>query len=321
MRSECGNTPVHRFEMKMKIVTSGSAYLDIDAYAGCIACAELLNVLGEPAKALSSAPLNDSICASLRAGHVGLEAHVPDPSDTFVLVDVSHPAYLDPIVEVERVVAVYDHHSGAEAFWHARLGERARIEHVGAAATQIYEAWLAAGALAQMRPATARLLLAAILDNTLNFGAQVTTARDHAAYAALAPLAGVGDGWPAAYFSECQAAIERDLGNALRNDAKTLSPTAERPAVLAQLVIWDARRIMAHQHARIRATLGALHADWLLNLVSIDEQRSYFLADNDATRSKVAKALAVDFSGGPAPYERLILRKELMRLPAFAAGG
>ena len=67
MRSECGNTPVHRFEMKMKIVTSGSAYLDIDAYAGCIACAELLNVLGEPAKALSSAPLNDSICASLRA--------------------------------------------------------------------------------------------------------------------------------------------------------------------------------------------------------------------------------------------------------------
>ena len=42
----------------MKIVTSGSAYLDIDAYAGCIACAELLNVLGEPAKALSSATAN-----------------------------------------------------------------------------------------------------------------------------------------------------------------------------------------------------------------------------------------------------------------------
>ena len=92
-------------------------------------------------------------------------------------------------------------------------------------------------------------------------------------------------------------------------------------ATLAQLVIWDARRIMAHQHACIRATLGALHADWLLNLVSIDEQRSYFLADNDATRDKVAQALAVEFADGHAPYERLILRKELMRMPAFAAGG
>ena len=115
--------------------------------------------------------------------------------------------------------------------------------------------------------------------------------------------------------------VNRDLGGALRKDAKTLPPTAERPAVLAQLVIWDARRIMAHQHACIRATLGALHADWLLNLVSIDEQRSYFLADNDATCGKVAQALAVEFADGHAPYERLILRKELMRMPAFAAGG
>ena len=305
----------------MKIVTSGSAYLDIDAYAGCIAYAELLRVLGEPAKAVSSAPLNDSICASLRVGKVGLEAHVPGPHDEFVLVDVSHPGYLDPLVDIDRVVAVFDHHSGAEAFWHARLGDRARIEHVGAAATQIHECWVAAGALEAMRPETARLLLAAILDTTLNFGAQVTTARDRAAYAAVAERSGLGDDWAAAYFSECQAAIERDLGGALRKDAKTLPPTAERPAVLAQLVIWDARRIMAHQHACIRATLGALHADWLLNLVSIDEQRSYFLADNDATRDKVAQALAVEFADGHAPYERLILRKELMRMPAFAAGG
>ena len=92
----------------MKIVTSGSAYLDIDAYAGCIAYAELLRVLGEPAKAVSSAPLNDSICASLRAGKVGLEAHVPGPHDEFVLVDVSHPGYLDPLVDIDRVVAVFD---------------------------------------------------------------------------------------------------------------------------------------------------------------------------------------------------------------------
>ena len=305
----------------MKIITSGSSYLDIDAYAGCIAYAELLNCLGEPARAVSSARLNDSISASIRAWDVGLDFHAPGPQDEFVLVDVSHPSFLDPIVDIDRVVAVFDHHSGAEAFWHARLGERARIEHVGAAATQIYECWEAAGALEKIRPLTAKLLLAAILDNTLNFGAQVTTERDHVAYAALATLAGIDDDWPAAYFSECQAAIERGLGGALRNDAKTMPPTAQRPAVLAQLVIWDARKIMAEQHDLICTTLGGLDADWLLNLVSIDEKKSYFLVDNDTTRSKAAKALAVEFAGTHAPYHRLILRKELMRMPAFAAGG
>ena len=305
----------------MKIITSGSSYLDIDAYAACIAYAELLNCLGEPARAVSTAPLNDSITASIRAWDVGLDAHVPEAQDQFVLVDVSHPSFLDPIVDIDRVVAVFDHHSGFENYWQERLGERARIEHVGAAATQIYECWQAAGVLEKMRPLTAKLLLSAILDNTLNFGAHVTTACDHAAYAALASLACVGDEWPAEYFAECQSAIERDLGGALRNDAKRMSPSAQRPAVLAQLVIWDARRIMASQHELICRTMGDLDADWLLNLVSINENRSYFLSDNDATRSKVAKALTVEFSNGNAPYHRLILRKELMRMPAFAARG
>ena len=50
----------------MIVVTSGSAYLDIDAYAGCIAFAQLLNLQGLEAKAISSAPLNQSISQTLR---------------------------------------------------------------------------------------------------------------------------------------------------------------------------------------------------------------------------------------------------------------
>jgi hypothetical protein len=39
----------------MRVVTSGSAYLDIDAFACCIAYAELLNHQGINARAVSSA--------------------------------------------------------------------------------------------------------------------------------------------------------------------------------------------------------------------------------------------------------------------------
>lgn len=38
----------------MKIVTSGSKYIDIDAYAGIIAYANLLNLNGISAKAVST---------------------------------------------------------------------------------------------------------------------------------------------------------------------------------------------------------------------------------------------------------------------------
>ena len=97
-------------------------------------------------------------------------------------------------------------------------------------------------------------------------------------------------------------------------------PEPAQPLDAAAMGYWPA----IIKAKRLSAWTGidlALATSLARDLVSIDELRSYFLADNDATRSKVAKALAVDFSGGAAPYERLILRKELMRLPAFAAGG
>ena len=49
----------------MKIVTSGSRYIDIDAYAGCISYSYLLNLKGIQSKAVSTAKLNESITKKL----------------------------------------------------------------------------------------------------------------------------------------------------------------------------------------------------------------------------------------------------------------
>jgi inorganic pyrophosphatase/manganese-dependent inorganic pyrophosphatase len=53
----------------MKIITSGASYLDIDAYACCIAYAELLNLQGIPARAVSSAKPNASVALFKRMNH------------------------------------------------------------------------------------------------------------------------------------------------------------------------------------------------------------------------------------------------------------
>jgi hypothetical protein len=47
----------------------------------------------------------------------------------------ANPGSLAEFVDINKVSCVYDHHFGYENFW----GKRGQIEHVGAAATQIFE--------------------------------------------------------------------------------------------------------------------------------------------------------------------------------------
>ena len=61
---------------------------------------------------------------------------------------------------------------------------------IGAAATLIYREWRTYGKEGRMSPATARLLIAAILDNTLNLTSSNTTEEDRETFAALRRLAG-----------------------------------------------------------------------------------------------------------------------------------
>ena len=123
----------------MRVITSGSTYLDIDAYAGCIAYAELLQKLGTEAQAVSTAVLNESIPAVVREWHAPLVTkYNPSDNDTYTLIDVSELKYFDTFVDLARVDEVIDHHPGLESFWQEKIGDKAIIEHVGAACTQVF---------------------------------------------------------------------------------------------------------------------------------------------------------------------------------------
>ena len=69
----------------MKIVTSGRRYIDIDAYAGCIAYANLLNLKGISAKAVSTAKINESITPSLLKLSNKLEQYEKSDNDEFII--------------------------------------------------------------------------------------------------------------------------------------------------------------------------------------------------------------------------------------------
>jgi inorganic pyrophosphatase/exopolyphosphatase len=300
----------------MRIITSGSQYLDIDAYGGCIAYAELLQKLGTPAKAVSTAPLNQSIPPFVLNWHAPLVTqYTPSPDDTYTLIDVSAPDYFDPFVTHDRIDEIIDHHPGLEEYWRERLGDGAVIEQVGAACTQVFERWEAAGLADQISETSARLLMCGILDNTLNFGADITTDRDHHAYAALSKRANWPGDLPAQYFGACQQGIMANIAQAVVDDTKVVDyfKTYPQTVAIGQLAVWDAKEV-AHQSFDIfKSKLGSIAPHWFMNVIGVSDNKSYFVSDVPEVQVWLADLLSIHFEGNTAIAPRAWLRKEIIK--------
>jgi inorganic pyrophosphatase/exopolyphosphatase len=298
----------------MQIITAGSSHLDIDAYAGIVAYAELLNAQHIPAKAVSSAPLNVSVSPIVRSWGLFIEtAYTPELHDQFTLIDVSEPEFFDPIVKHSHIKEVIDHHMDFKVMWDAKLGDKSQIEYVGAACTLVYERWKQAGLVEMMRPTTAGLLMSGILDNTLNFGAVITTARDHAAYEHLSQIAGLPDDWPAQYFTDCQQTILEDIPEAIAHDVKAvLYPLRDARIYVGQFALWDAEAVLGEHLDTIRAAF-AERQPWYMNIISLKDGRSYLLCDNPEIQAWLTETLDVSFDGSLAIANRMWLRKEIMK--------
>ncbi|PCR93314.1 DHH family protein [Pseudomonas fluorescens] len=305
----------------IKVITSGSAYLDIDAYACCIAYAELLNLQGIPARAVSSAKTNASVSNTVLGWGAVLHDYRPTSNDEFVLVDVSDYHHFDPMVALDRVVEVIDHHPGFEDHWAQTLGSAADIRMIGAAATQVFQRWETAGLISKISEQSAALLATAILDNTLNFTGQMTTTADIEAYAELAPHGKLTADWPEQYFLECQAAIESDMSAALAADLKRMKPESRLPEVFAQMTVWDADALIERYHSEICRWMDGQGDDWLLNVICISQRKSCLLAEPVVSQQKLSRLLPMEWQAGLAVLKPSILRKELLSLGLNANSG
>ena len=293
------------------IVTAGANYLDIDAYACMVALSELLQLRGENAVAWSGADYNYSICPSLVEDRQILR-ELPEgweENGRYIIVDVSDPEYLQKTVPLENVVAVYDHHVGFESYWESRIGENAKIEFIGAAATLIYREWKKTGLQDRMTRTAARLLIAAILDNTLNLTSANTTPEDIQAFRELCAHADVDEQWCASYFSDVQAGVEADLRNALCNDTKKIRDNSILPSKVAQLCVWDADQILR----RLPEIRDWFEGTWMLNLIDLRHRCSYFICDDPFYQQKIGSLFGVLFENSVAKTPASYLRKEIIK--------
>lgn len=301
--------------MGRTIVTAGRDYLDMDAYGGIVAYAELLRAAGKNAVAISTASWNVSVTPDLRKLPVKFSRqYTPQEDDEFVIVDLSDQAFFDTFVTPDSVVGIIDHHVGFEEFWSTRIGKEAHIEFIGAACTLVYELGHAAGSLSTISTASAKLLAAGIIDNTLNFKASLTTKRDIQAYNALKRLAGLEDTWAEKYLRECYEQLLENLETNLTNDTKLINYPCRSTAVcVGQMTVIDAQTVLDGYKRTIADTLVRVSPIWYANILDLSFGHSYFYCENKELQNWLSDSLGVTFKMNVAIADRLWLRKEIYK--------
>lgn len=296
----------------MKIVTSGSRYIDIDAYAGCIAYSYLLNLKGITSKAVSTAKLNGSITKKLLELDIKLDKYEPKEDDEFIIVDVSDKNFFDNIVKENKIIEVIDHHTGFETYWKQSLGSSSNIDFIGSVVTIIFELYERENLQDKITKDISYLMMSAILDNTLNFKAKVTNYRDIIAYQKLKRIARSSENYAKEYFLDCQQIIKNDLKKSLEDDTKIGIVSEKLPSVFSQLTVWD-KNIIFDNKKLIFDTLNNFGSEWILNLICLEEEKSYIISPNKLVLQDVQKILNGSIKEYYLQCEDLWLRKEIIK--------
>ncbi|GAA0523432.1 manganese-dependent inorganic pyrophosphatase [Deinococcus depolymerans] len=181
---------------------------DTDAITAALVYARLLARQGLDAQAFRLGELNFETAFVLREAGVDAPALLPElPAGAAVaLVDHNESAQSAPNLANLNVTRVVDHH---------KLGDLStaqppylRFEPVGCTGTILLKLHREAGL--SVEPLDARLMLSAILSDTLHFRSPTTTQDDRDAAAFLAPVAGIED---VEAYALAMFAAKSDLGD------------------------------------------------------------------------------------------------------------
>lgn len=297
------------------IITAGDGYTDIDVLACTVAYQQLLSLLSKSSQVVLTGELNESITPLIRNLDFKYQREYdPQPDDSFVIMDISDFAHISNIVDQTKIIKLFDHHFGFEKYWQAKLGENCHIEHIGACATLIWEEFINMQKQDQIDETSAKLLYTAIVSNTLNFKAKVTSQRDMVAAKQIKELAKIGDDWIVKYYQEIEEQLIKGLNQLLPNTIND-SNINHKIYTLGQIELWNAQNILKNFSKQLIQSLSSHTADYkVFSIVSISEDKNYLLTDDLNSQEFFEALLHVKFKNNIAETSKLILRKEMKKL-------
>ncbi len=287
---------------------------DLDGYACAIAYAEFLNKTGKKAApVIFGTPHIEAryLVDKLKFKHENEISNLRGAKNT-ILVDASTVRGLDRSIETASVKEIVDHRkvNDGPRFKNAQLN----IELVGAAATLITEKFSKEN-IGISKPA-ATLLYGAIVSNTLNFRATLTTERDIETAKWLVEKAEPSDTFAKEMFLAKSELSGSKLKETLWGDIAQFS--AETAVLgIAQLEIVGAKKLLETRLDEILKELREI-ADvegfdrTFLNILALDENCNYFVALDGKTEELLGHVLGITFEGHIAKKKGFLMRKQLI---------
>jgi len=302
--------------MKKIIVTAGQEFADIDILACAISYNELLTKEGKDSLIVLPGEFNKSITGDVKNWIKRPTKKLPPEDVSFVIVDISQPEHLAKFVVPEKIIELYDHHFGYEKVWQKLTKGRIVIEPVGACATLIWEEYKKRGFEKEISQVSARLIVTAIVSNTLNFKATVTDKRDLRAYDKLIGIAKLPYNWTEKYFEEQEASVFKNPQKEIKNDTHVEKfPNSEEKLIIAQIELWDSRKFIDNYKEDIKKALESFKTPlWFLTSPSISEGKNYIYCENERVKDMLRQKLNIVFKNNIGTTKNLILRKEIKRV-------
>ena len=302
-------------------VTSAGTYTDIDTYACATAYGELLRLKGYNAHAVISKNFTESIpkfLHELKVEYLDQTTVNLEKADSLIIVDRSDIDGLKSSIDIAKVKEVYDHHFGYEKYWQNLLGKNSYIEKVGSCATLIWGA--ISGAIRKdcfeqkISRNSLMLIYSAIISNTLNFKAGVTTQKDINSANEIKSLAQIDDTYVEKYFTTVTANIEKDPYNAMLKDVKAVK-VGDQKIAIGQLELWNSANVISSLVDQIPGFLpGFQDLPFFITVASISDGKTTFISNSSAVKKLLGNALNFTWiSEDFFVLDKLLLRKEIIK--------
>lgn len=289
---------------------------DLDGVAGIIGYAEFLEKTGKKVVAGIFGNPHDEVKYILdRFGFTYLkQINNTDNFDQIVLVDASDLNGLEGNVPPEKVIEIVDHRKIHEAdkFPNAKV----QIEYVGAAATLIAEKFINNSLDISQKSAT--LLCGAIISNTFNFKAGLTTERDKKAFRWLNNFAKLPENFWEELFQAKSDLSGLKLAERIEGDFSWFTFGSKKIGI-AQIEMIGAKKLIDERGAETIRALDKIKSrmdlDYIFqNTVELKDCQNFFVTNDEETKKLLEKVLAVKFSGISAKRSKLIMRKQIVPL-------
>ncbi len=287
---------------------------DLDGFACVVAYTEFLNkngILATPA--IFGNPQEEAVYIMKR-----FNFKYPDPIKTLknenkiVLVDSSIISGIDRSIDPLKVVEIIDHRQVNDSlkFTNAKI----QIDLIGSAATMIAERFF--NTKTDISYESAVLLFGAIISNTLNFQAPLTSNRDREMAKWLGEKTGLPETFTHEMFLAKSDLSGQKLIKALWGDYAELS-VGNLKIGIAQLEIIGAKALVDQRSEEIINEMFKLATELkfifaFLSIIDLENNCNYFVAGDKKAQELLSEVFNLTFIENVAHKEGLLMRKQII---------